>query len=89
MSGIPNEELVQKAIVTTDALASSGKLNPAQSNKFIDYVVDETSLKNNARTVRFSNETLEIDKIGVGKRVAVAAAEAADPESGPVTAATR
>jgi len=36
-------------------------------------------LRNNARVVRFTNETLEIDKIGVGRRVAMAKAEATDP----------
>jgi len=74
-----NEELVQKAVVTTDALAAAGKLNPAQSDRFIDYVVDETVLKNNARVVRFRNESLDIDKIGIGNRVAVPKAEAKDP----------
>ena len=58
---------------------AGGKLNPAQSDKFIDYVIDETVLKDNARIVRFRNEPLDIDKIGVGKRVAVAKAEASDP----------
>lgn len=76
---VSNEELVQKAVITTDALAAAGKLNPAQSDRFIDYVVDESVLKNNARIVRFRNETLEIDKIGIGKRVAVPKAEAVDP----------
>ena len=65
MAGISNEELVQKAVITADALASAGKLNPAQSDRFIDFVIDETVLRNNARVVRFRNETLEIDKIGV------------------------
>jgi len=76
---ISNEELVEKAVVTADALASAGKLNPAQSDRFIDFVVDETVLKDNARVVRFRNETLEIDKIGIGKRAAVPKAEATDP----------
>lgn len=79
MSGISNEELVQKAVITADALASSGKLNPAQSDRFIDFVIDETVLKDNARVVRFRNESLEIDKIGIGKRVAVPKSEAVDP----------
>lgn len=77
--GMTNEELVQKAIVTTDAIASQGKLNPQQANKFIDYVFDLSGLKNAVRTVRFDPETLHIDKIGVGRRVAVPAAEAAAP----------
>lgn len=80
MTKLNNEELVQKAAITAaDALATAGKLNPGQSDRFIDYVIDETVLKNNARIVRFRNETLEIDKIGVGSRVTVPKAEAADP----------
>lgn len=74
-----NEEMIQKALVTTDAIAASGKLNPAQSDAFIDYVFDLTGLKNNARTLKFRNEELVIDKIGVGKRAAVPAAEAVSP----------
>lgn len=77
--GLSNEQLIQKAVITTDMIASAGKLNPAQSDKFIDYVVDQSVLKNNARVVRFRAETLEIDKIGIGRRAAVPKAEARDP----------
>lgn len=80
MSEVSNEELVAKAAITTDALAAAGKLNAAQSDRFIDFVIEETVLKDNARVVRFRNESLEIDKIGVGKRVSVPKAEAADPQ---------
>lgn len=76
---IPNEQIVEKATIVANDLASGGKLNPAQSDKFIDFVIDETVLKNNARIVRFRNESLEIDKIGVGKRVTVPKKEATDP----------
>lgn len=79
MPNIPNKELVEKAVHTTDLLAVQGKLNPIQSEKFIDYVIQETILKDNARVVRFRPETLEIDKIGIGRRVAVPKAEARDP----------
>jgi len=79
MSSVQNEELVKKAVIVADDLAASGKLNPAQSDKFIDYVVDETVLKDNARIVRFRNEQLDIDKIGVGRRAAVPKSEAKDP----------
>jgi len=79
MDGLTNEELIRKAVITTDALAAQGKLNPAQSDAFIDYVIQETVLKDNARVVRFRNETLEIDKIGIGKRAAVPKAEATAP----------
>lgn len=76
---LSNEELIAKAVITTDALAAAGKLNPAQATRFIDYIIDETVLKNNARVVKFRNESLEIDKIGVGRRVAFPATEAQDP----------
>lgn len=79
MQTVTNEALVEKAMITTADLATNGKLNAAQSDKFIDYVVQETVLKDNARVIRFRNETLEIDKIGVGKRMAMPKREAADP----------
>lgn len=81
-----NEELVQqfgakvaKAIIATDAIATAGKLNPQQADRFIDYIVDQSMLKNNARIVRFRPETMEINKIGIGQRVAMPATEGADP----------
>lgn len=74
-----NEELVQKAITAADDLASGGKLNDVQSDMFIDFVIDVTELRGSVRTVRFRNENLNIDKIGVGQRVTVPKEEAKDP----------
>ena len=74
-----NEQLVEKAVITTDALATAGKLSPKQADQFIDFVIDVTMLKGNVRIVRFTNETMQIDKIGVGKRVTVAKVEAQAP----------
>lgn len=76
---IPNEELLRKAITAAEALASSGKLNPAQADKFLDYVIDESVMKNNVRVVKFRNEKLEIDKIGIGNRVMFPATEYVAP----------
>jgi hypothetical protein len=78
MSKVTNEELVQKAVNTTDVIASAGRLNAKQSDKFIDYVVDMSGLKGNARIVRV-NTDWEVDKIGIGTRVAVPKAEASAP----------
>lgn len=75
-----NEELLQKAITAAEALASSGKLNPAQADRFIDYVIDESVMKNNVRIVKFRNEKLEIDKIGIGNRVMWPATEYVAPQ---------
>lgn len=77
---IANEDLVRKATIVADNLATGGKLNDAQSDRFIDFVIDETVLKDNARIVRFRNENLDIDKIGVGRRVAMPKAEGVDPQ---------
>lgn len=74
-----NEELIQKAITAAETLATSGKLNPAQSDRFIDWVIDETVLKNNVRVVKFRNEELTIDKIGIGNRVMFPATEYVAP----------
>jgi len=81
MGSVSNEAMINtnKGVITADALVSQGKLNDAQSDRFIDYVVDETVLKNNARVVRFRNENLDIDKIGIGARAAMPKAEARDP----------
>jgi hypothetical protein len=77
---VPNQEFIEKAVVATDAIASAGKLNPRQAERFIDFVIDETMLtKSGIRTVRFRNESWDVDKINVASRVAVPAAEAADP----------
>jgi hypothetical protein len=73
------ELLVKKGIVTTDDLSTGGKMNPAQALKFIDYVVDLTGLSQMSRVVRFKNEQMEINKLGVGRRVTMPAAEAKDP----------
>ena len=76
---LTNKELVDKAINTTNDLAAAGKLNPAQSDKFIDLVIDVTGLQGNVRVARFRNDQLDIDKINVGKRVALPKAEATGP----------
>lgn len=72
-------QLVQKSLIESTDLASAGKLNPLQVDRFIDYVIDVTMLKNNVRVVRFTNESMYIDKIGVGRRVTVLAVEAQSP----------
>jgi hypothetical protein len=74
-----NEELVKKAITAAEDLVAGGKLNDEQSDMFIDYVIDTTELRGSVRTVRFRNENLNIDKIGVGQRVTVPKEEARDP----------
>jgi len=76
---VSNTEVIEKAVVTADAIAASGKLNPAQADRFIDYVFDMTGLSGKVRTIKFRNEQFDIDKINIGKRAAVPKVEATDP----------
>lgn len=76
-----NEELLQKANeVTTSVVgnASGGILKPAQANRFIDFVVDQSVLMQQSRVVRMRSDSMEIDKVSVGTRLLAKATEASD-----------
>jgi hypothetical protein len=73
------EEILAKADeVTTGVVsaASGGLLKPEQSNRFIDFVVDQSNLMRNARVVRMRTPSMEIDKVSVGTRLMSKATEA-------------
>lgn len=75
------EEILAKADeITTGVVnaASGGLLKPEQSNRFIDFVVDQSNLMRNARVVRMRTPQMEIDKVSVGTRVMRKASEATD-----------
>jgi hypothetical protein len=74
-----NAEFLERAEIATDAIAATGKLNPVQANRFIDFVFDLSVMRKIARLERFRAEEMHIDKIGVADRVAVPAAEGVDP----------
>jgi hypothetical protein len=81
-----NEELIaqavkaiEKSLITSTDLATAGAMNPEQVDRFVDYVIDVTALKNNVRVVKFKPESMYIDKIGVGTRVSMLASEASSP----------
>ncbi len=76
---LTNEKMLQKAAITTADIATAGRLNDAQADRFIDFVIDVTGLQGRTRVVRFRNDKMDIDKIGVGARVAVPKREAIDP----------
>jgi hypothetical protein len=83
------EEILSKADeVTTSVVGndSGGLLKPAQSNRFLDYVIDQSVLMQNARVVRMRTPQMEIDKVSVGTRLLAKATEATDTGSNsPVT----
>ena len=60
------------------AAAGGGILKPAQSNRFIDFVLDQSVVMQNSRFVRMRTPDMEIDKLAVGTRILSAAAELGD-----------
>lgn len=74
------DEQTKKAIIVSGELANGGKLPPEQADEFLNYVIDVTLLRNNVRIVRFRQESMQLDKIGVGNRVTVPKEEAQDPQ---------
>jgi hypothetical protein len=68
------------------AAAGGGILKPAQANRFIDFVVDQSVVMQNSRFVRMRTPDQEIDKLSVGTRILSAAAELGDTAGNiPVT----
>lgn len=76
-----SNELLEKVIQTTTigaTLGTGGLLNPQQSNRFIDYMFDQTVLGQQVRTIRMKSDTVEVNKIAVGERLMRVATEAVD-----------
>jgi hypothetical protein len=81
------EEILAKANeVTTGSAAGGiqynnadgGLLKPAQSNRFIDFVVDQSVLMKTSRVVRMRTPSMEIDKVSVGSQLLKKATELTD-----------
>lgn len=75
-----NHELLEKVNeVTTTVIGagSGGLLNARQANRFIDYIVEQSVLVADARLVRMSEPTQDIDKLSVGTRLMRKATEGA------------
>lgn len=76
-----SNELLEKVIQTSDIGTEpdgGGLLNNAQSNRFIDYMFDQTTLGKLVRTHRLASNQDEIDKINVGRRLVRKATEGTD-----------
>lgn len=78
-SGLSNEEILEKAAITTAALTTAGGLTNAQTTMFSTFIFDQTKLRDIIRTFNFRNDKLEINKISVFDRVLVPHGEATDP----------
>lgn len=69
-----------KAAVTTADIVASGRLNPEQADRFIDYVIDVSQLfRSGIRVRRMRADRADLDRITVGTRVLRAAVENTEP----------
>lgn len=75
-----SDNLLQKVIETSGigSANGSGLLQPEQANRFIDYMWDATVLGSQVRSIRMRSNEVDIDRIGVGKRLLRGAVEATD-----------
>lgn len=77
-----NEELLQKVVDTTTIGAGAGGiLNVEQSDRFIDYMVDQSQLVKEVRFIRMNAPTREIDRVNLGIRKVRKATEGVDDHS--------
>jgi hypothetical protein len=74
-----SNDLFQKVVDTVQVSGGQGGiLSPEQSNRFIDYMWDATSLGQTVRKVRMRAPVREIDKMDLGQRIARHATEGID-----------
>jgi len=64
-----NQELIQKADLALADLATAGKLNPEQTDRFIRTLIDQPTLLASVRTVAMGSPQMKINKIGFGSRI--------------------
>lgn len=92
-----NKELIQKADMALSDLATAGKLNPEQTDRFIRTLIDQPTLLAQARTVAMGAPQMKINKIGFGSRImrvatsstALADADRVKPDLGQVSLETK
>jgi hypothetical protein len=78
-----NEELiVRKADMVLADLATAGKLNPTQTDRFIRTLIDQPTILRQVRTVAMSTPEMKLNKIGFGSRILRPAVEATALASG-------
>lgn len=64
-----NKELIQKADLALSDLATAGRLNEEQTDRFIRKLMDTPTILNACRTVTMKSPTRQINKIGFGSRM--------------------
>lgn len=92
-----NAQLIEKAAMTLSDLASGGRLNVQQSNKFLRMVQDAPTLVKQSRFVPMESDRRKVEKLGFGNRIlrvgqegtALAESDRAVPQTDMVTLNTK
>lgn len=64
-----NQEIIRKADLALSDLATAGKLNPQQTDRFLRTLIDQPTLLSSVRTVAMKGSQMKINKIGFGSRI--------------------
>lgn len=74
------KNFVNKAdVITPNSFTSPAALGREEADRFIDYVVNQSFLKENARVERMNAPTKTIAKVGIGNKILKPAKSATDP----------
>ena len=76
---LSHEEKIAKAIAIVSDLDSGGGLTDLQTRTLVDYVVNESKMLSAVRSTVITGENWNVQKVGLGSRVALAKKEATDP----------
>lgn len=66
---IKNSQLLSKAAITSSSFAQRVGLSTEDADRFIDYIIDASFLKNNARIERMKGNTKKLVRLGIGEEV--------------------
>lgn len=92
-----NQEIIKKADIALSDLATAGRLNPEQTDRFIRTLMDQPTLLQSCRTVAMNAPEMKINKIGFGSRIlrpatsatALLAGDRSKPDLGQVVINTK
>ena len=77
-----NKDLIKRAIWSVaDLAADGGLLSPAQSDQFINYILDAPTMLPNVRTPRMNAPSTKVNRIAFGQRLLKTAEEGVCPDS--------
>jgi hypothetical protein len=64
-----NKEIIKKADLALSDLATAGRLNPDQTDRFIRVLMESPTILQNCRTVAMNTPEMKINKLGFGARI--------------------